>query len=468
MVQYVDVVNKIMTSRRFGKAKGVDVSREILDKLNRPEKEMKIIHVAGTNGKGSTCAFINGALTSMGYKVGLFTSPHLIDFTERIQINGECISEENVVEYANLIFSLELYNSPTMFDYCLCIALMHFQREKCDYVVLETGLGGLYDSTNAIITIPKVTIITNISKEHTAILGDTIEDISRNKAGIIKKGTCVVLSNMPYVANEVIKEEAKRRKALDVINARELEEFENDFVFEKNIGAKKFNDYISSTYQKYNSAAAIEAILLLFSRDKDGFIEKYMNAMKDKTTEKCTNSCDGKCDICKSLSLEEWFYNCLFDGINKTIWPGRFEQHRNLIIDGAHNPDGFKKLKESLLEQYQNASFKFIVGVLADKDFRNGIKEIKELADKVYTVTIDDDRAKMGEELRDELRDDGFDALFIGGEDDAVEFITKNIINNDEKNIHELYNDVYVLCGSLYFVGNVKGKLCKLEQEQKL
>ncbi len=464
--EYEEVVNKIMYSRRFGKAKGVDVSTEMLDLLGRPCKGMNIIHVAGTNGKGSTCNFIANGLTALGFKVGLFTSPHLIDFTERIRVNNRCIPKESVLSYAKKLFLLDLKLEPTMFDYCFAMALLYFRDEKCDFVVIETGLGGTFDSTNAMIKSPFATVITNISFDHTAILGDTLEEIASNKAGVIKNDTSLVIARMPEKARNVLLDKSKNVELHSLVDLNDKKMYkETDTFFEKYSSSEV--SYILDTYQKENVYAAIATLNVIFEKKRDLVITNYMEFVKNSQDEACVNGCDGKCSECTTNdSLEDWFGKNIVNALNNTTWPGRFEVMGNVIIDGAHNPDGFRALKESLLRRYigVDVSFNFVVGVLADKDFIKGLEYIKDISTKVYTVTIDDPRAKDGRELADELLELGYDSSFLGEEIDAAKLILENVNNSSENMSKELYN-VYVFCGSLYFVGKVKGKLCQLQQE---
>ena len=183
---YQQVVDTIENKRRFGKACGKEVTEELLELLGHPEEGMKILHIAGTNGKGSTAAFATSILMQQGYSVGTFTSPHLVKFNERIMVQGQQISDEDVTRIGTLLLELTPELEPTMFDYCLAMGLIYFKEKNISHMVLETGLGGAKDSSSGLQTIPEVCAITSIGLEHTAILGDTIEKIAKEKAGIIK------------------------------------------------------------------------------------------------------------------------------------------------------------------------------------------------------------------------------------------------------------------------------------------
>ena len=202
---YKEVIDRIENTRRFGKYTGLEVSKHILERLGNPQSGIPFVHIAGTNGKGSTTAFLCSILQQTGKKIGMFTSPHLITFRERIRINGEYISEEDVTRLGNLLLNTEFELPPTMFDYCLAMAVLYFKEQQCDLMVIETGIGGRYDSTNALGT-PLVAVITKIGFDHTAVLGDTLEEIAGEKAGIIKKGCQVVTTIQQPSIKEVLLE----------------------------------------------------------------------------------------------------------------------------------------------------------------------------------------------------------------------------------------------------------------------
>ena len=203
---YNEIVNSLDSISQFASSTGLERGRQLLHDMNNPEKSLKIIHVAGTNGKGSVCAYIAGILQHNGYKTGLFTSPHLDDITERIRINGIMISQE---DFEEAYWYVEEHRTQELayFDYLFGMAMYYYSKHDVDYVVMETGLGGKLDATNAVDN-PVVSVITTISLEHTAILGDTIEKIANEKAGIIKPGIPVVCSGIVKEAADVIRKRA--------------------------------------------------------------------------------------------------------------------------------------------------------------------------------------------------------------------------------------------------------------------
>ena len=203
-MEYEEIVTAIMGRRRFGKACGRQVAEELLARLNCPERGMRVIHIAGTNGKGSTAAFVSSILQAAGFCVGQFTSPHLVDFTERIQVNGRQISREDAARLGQRLLDLPMELECTMFDLCLGMALLYFRERRCDFVVLETGLGGRLDSTSGLSQVPLVSVVTNIGLDHVQILGDTLEEIAAEKAGIFKPGTEAVFGKMAAAARRVL------------------------------------------------------------------------------------------------------------------------------------------------------------------------------------------------------------------------------------------------------------------------
>ena len=401
MYSYSEVRNKIENSRRFGNLPGVEVSKKMLEKLENPQQNMEFVHVAGTNGKGSVCAFMSSILKESGMKVGVFTSPHLVDFEERITVNGEYIPKEEVKRLGNMLLNMEFGVNPTMFDYCLCMAVMYFVENKCDIVILETGLGGRLDSTNCV-GIPKVSVITKIGYDHMAILGNDIKDIAKEKAGIIKKGTNLVIERQQNEVLEVIHKKAGE-EGIDNIEIVKDEDIEKVSKLPlKNKGVHQWENA---------SAAALGAKIILKEKGMD----------------------DG--DIMAFIKT----------GLCSASWPGRMELISNnpfLMIDGAHNSNGVLALKESLCSLYPNEKFHFIMGVMADKDYEEMVDILIPLAESFTTVTVESERALNALKLKDYINEQGVmvnEALNLKDALDNLSVKNKNI-----------------LFGSLYFVGEVK------------
>lgn len=391
---YQQMVTKIESMRRFGKATGLEVSTALLGKLEYPEKNMDIIHIAGTNGKGSTAAFLASLLKESGKRVGLFTSPHLITFRERIQINGNYISEDDVVFWGEKVLEAArgLEVDATMFDIALAMALLYFKSQEVEVVILETGLGGRYDSTRALSVVPKVSVITNIGFDHTAVLGNTLEEIAENKADIIRKDTVAVIAKMDEKAQKVI--------------VSHCEKLSVPYVFAMDMELDpKWELGLLGDYQKENAQNALAAY------------ESYMKGKMDQEV----------------IAL----------GLKNATHPGRLQIIQKdplVIVDGAHNPQGVSALSRSLKALYPKEKFTFVVGVLADKDYGHMMEEMLPLAKEFVTVTVESNRALQGEELARYLRERGAKAYAASSIEDA--FLREQIGKT-------------VVFGSLYFVGDV-------------
>jgi len=394
---YEQVVNTIDNKRRFGKACGRDVTLEFMEVLHHPEQGMHIIHIAGTNGKGSVAAFVSSILQAASFssnkpfKVGLFTSPHLIDYTERIQVDGKQISREDVTRIGEILLGKELKLEPTMFDYWLAMAMIYFKEQQVDYVVLETGLGGAKDSTNGLAQLPEVCAITSIGLEHTAYLGDTLAAIAGEKAGIIKEGVPVVMGQMPKEAAKVIAHKALEL-GCELIEAGEVD--------------KKIKLGLFGEYQRKNASVAMEIV------------------------------------NCLSIRINE---QTIAEGLAKAVWPGRMQiisEDPFILIDGAHNPSGVRALQDSLAAEFPNEKFSFIMAVMADKDYVEMAEIIKPITNRIYTVTVDSYRAMQARELAKSLEALGMEALACPSYERALEQAKS-------------FKDKIIVLGSLYFIGEV-------------
>ena len=411
---YIELVKKIENMRRFGKASGYEVSTQLLKALDYPEKGMDVIHIAGTNGKGSTAAFLSSILKEAGKKVGLFTSPHLVTFRERIQINGELISEEDVLRLGQKVLEAESYMplDATMFDITLAIALLYFKEQKVDVVVLETGLGGAKDSTRALCHPPKVAVITNIGFDHTQVLGNTLTEIAENKAGIIRPGCFTVIANMAEEAKAVLESTCQ---SLCVPYG-----FSKDVTLEDGISLGLLGEYQKENAQNSVLAAGVYLNGSAFSYElkelEDGDFSKLLDETKKRA---------------------------FLNGLKNARHPGRMEilsKDPFVMVDGAHNPQGVSALSKSLVALYPGEKFVFVVGVLADKDYGHMMEEMLPIAEEFVTVTVESERALQGEELAGYLRDKGAKATSASSIDEAFS---------------EKRNGKTVVFGSLYFVGDV-------------
>ena len=426
---YEAVVNKIENIRRFGNLAGAEIMTHMLGVLGNPQEQMRFIHIAGTNGKGSVSAFLCEILSKAGLKVGVFTSPHLVDFRERICINGKMIEKERVRELGERLLKQEFDVCPTMFDYCLAMALLYFKEEQCDAVILETGLGGKLDSTNAVGT-PEVSVITKIGYDHMAILGETLEEIAAEKAGIIKPGTTLVMESQKEEALSVLLKTAEQA-GVQTCHVICPEEF-RDCRYEDGMQNFSYGKYgelcmkMLGVHQFENAAAAVVAA--------EAFLEKC--SMRGK-----------KEDGFHEAEKQEWIATSIREGIYRTRWQGRMEILRKqpfLMVDGAHNSNGVKALKESLMALFPGEKFHFVMGVMADKDYEKMIEELLPLAIDFKTVTVESTRALQAEKLAACIREKGVQAecandvkscFFAGNADEAHKTIA---------------------FGSLYFIGEIE------------
>ena len=389
----------------------------MLEKLGRPQQNMSVIHIAGTNGKGSVSAFLCSILKEAGIRTGMFTSPHLVDFRERICVDGQMISREEVTKLGNMLLEEDFGTVPTMFDYCLAMALLYYRDRQCQAAVIETGLGGRLDSTNAI-GVPEVTVVTKIGYDHMAVLGDTLDKITAEKAGIIKKGTKLVLESQEKDAMDVLLETAEKEavteiKIADMHDVTECR-YENGRQYFSYQKYKNFEMAMLGVHQYENAAAAILAAEIF---------------LKDR-----------------GISDEKAEYY-IREGIKKTRWEGRMEilsREPFFMVDGAHNGNGVAALAESLRTLFPGEKFHFVMGVMADKNYEEMIEELLPLALDFKTVTVESERALAAQELSEKIRAKGicdagllhsFDELMPGRLDVAHKTIA---------------------FGSLYFVGEIE------------
>ncbi len=409
---YKQILDKIENTRRFGNEPGVTVTEQVIKILKengKLKRDIPFIHVAGTNGKGSVCAFLTSILIENDYKVGTFVSPHLIDFEERIQVSGQMISKADVTRLGNYLVDIDFGIGLTMFDYCLAMALLYFEEQKCDYMIIETGLGGRLDSTNAI-GLPAAEVIAKIGYDHMSILGNDIADIAAEKAGIIKPYTTVIVEKQDPRALIVIEKTAQKQHA-NVICVEDAD-------------IKRCSHYelkLHGKYQWENAAAAELAARHLLN-----------GITREKT-------------IGLSRNIKESDQDRIRKGLEHAIWPGRMEilsTEPFLMVDGAHNSNGVEALKESLMHMYPGGKFRFFMGVMADKDYDVMVRDILPLATDFYTVTPESNRALQASELAAFVRDEGVKATELSDERQIAEHLSHDIKN--------------IAFGSLYFIGELK------------
>lgn len=412
---YEEALEFIRATSWLGCRPGLERITELMHRLGDPQDQLRYIHITGTNGKGSTAAMLASVLTEAGYQVGLFTSPHLVRYNERIKINGADISNEDfcrVAEQAKACAD-DMLDQPTEFELITAMALLYFYQQQCSIVVLEVGLGGRLDATN-IIPAPEAAVITNLGLEHTEILGDTIEKIAAEKGGIIKSGCVAVCYDSSPKALGVLKNLCEE-KSVPLIRS----DFSNLQLLSRSVDGQRFNWkdlndlYIPllGDHQLQNAALVLDTVDVL--RDR-GWI------MLD---------------------------SCIREGLKKTCWPARFEvlgREPLFILDGGHNPQCVKALVHSIAPCLPCQNVTFLMGVLADKDYDSMIAMVAPLAKRFICVTPDSPRAMSAADLAELLKRNGKDATPCENIQSAIQACLA-------------YDDGPVVAfGSLYMAGEIR------------
>lgn len=403
-----------------GSIPGLGRTQELLEKMGNPEKKLKFVHIAGTNGKGSTAAMTASILSKAGYRTGLYTSPYIYRFHERIQVDGVEISDEDLTEITEYVKPLadSMAQSPTEFELVCCIAFEYFYRKKCEIVVLEVGMGGAWDATN-VIEVPEVAVITNIGLDHTEYLGDTVEKIAETKSGIFKPhGHAVVYRSTPSVEAVYERVCAERDVSLRkadfeglVLKAHTLEGQVFDCGSRKNLVLPLLGDH-----QLHNASVVLS--------------------------------------IADTLIGEGWNISeqNIYDGIRDVRWPGRFDivcRKPLFIIDGGHNPQCIEALVKNIQDYLAGKKVVALTGVLADKDYADMYKPVMPLVDRFVCITPPNPRKLEAEQLARYLRQAGAQAQ-----------ASESILDGVKKAMDLAGEDGVVLCfGSLYSIGGIRDAL---------
>ncbi len=420
-MNYDEAIQYIHNTLKFGSKLGLHNMSVLLNLMGNPQDKLKYVHVAGTNGKGSTVAFISSILMEAGYRTGVYVSPFIQRFTERIRVGNDEISHEELAEITTFVKvsvdkMLEMgENHPTEFEIVTAVAFEYYYRKNCDIVVLEVGLGGRFDSTN-IINTPELAVITTISYDHTDILGKTLPEIAYEKAGIIKQGGDVILYEQSTEVEQVFEKACTERSAnlyKTLLSDIELNEYSIDGQSFSLGMLKELKIRLLGKHQIYNAAVAVKAAELLKNR---------------------------------GYNIPE---DALRKGLLKAKWPGRFEViFRNpvVIIDGAHNLEGATVLKNALGEYFAGRPITYIMGVLSDKDYLSMMNVVLPGCKRLYTVTPDSPRALSAVELAK-----------------AAEGYCKNVHISDtiEEAVRTCIHSASpeeIICafGSLYYIGIVR------------
>lgn len=400
----------------MGSRPGLERTQELLKRLGNPEKQVKYVHIAGTNGKGSTAAMTASILQKAGYRVGLYTSPFINKFHERMQVNGEMISDEDLVKATEYVLphaeAMEAH--PTEFELVSCVAFLYFAWQKCDVVVLEVGMGGELDSTNVIET-PLVSVITNIGLDHTEVLGDTLEKIASAKAGIIKGGHTVI-----YRAQESV-EKVFEDKCASVGSQLLKADFDSIHLKSHGLDGQVFD------------ACGYEDIHL-----------PLLGAHQMK-------NCAVVLTVVEALKAQGYRISRenVYDGLRDVSWPGRFELLRRdplFLVDGGHNPQCIEALADNIRDYLMGRPLTVLTGVLADKDYHCMYKNVAPYVDQFVTVTPDSPRAMSAEDLKTYLSQFGKPITPCASVKEGVSLA-----------IQKAGKDGVVLAyGSLYMVGEIR------------
>ena len=426
-------IEKIHEFSKFGSVLGLERMTELLSLLGDPQDQLKVIHVAGTNGKGSVCRYIYSVLLEEGYKTGIYISPFIENFNERIEIDQVCINDEDLAAYTDRVLEAvsimikEGLQSPTEFEVITALALLYFKEKACDYVVLEVGLGGSGDSTN-VCREPLMTVITSISIDHMDRLGNTIEEIAAEKAGIIKDGCPVVTSASDARALRVIERTAEEHKSMffETTNLpiRITEEGISGSCFDVDVQGVSFEGVRIAMAGRHQIDNAVAAMCALSIMEERGDVRVSRRA--------------------------------LYAGLAAARQPGRMEVFAEekspiTIIDGAHNPDGAKALKEAIGSFCTDKKILMVIGVLADKDVKGMMDHFTDMTEDFIVTQPDNPRRLKAESLADMLRSRGCTCI----EAPDIKQAYKEACQRKDK------YDVIIYAGSLYMIGKVRTMIRK-------
>lgn len=427
---YKEAISYINQSNVFGSILGLESIVELLNKLDNPQDKLKVIHIAGTNGKGSTAAFISGVLSQAGYRVGRYISPAVFDYNEIIQIEdrnkSEYITEDGIAKSINIIKAKceELFNQgyrhPTTFEIETAMAFMYFLDQKVDFVILEAGLGGRLDATN-VVEKPLCSVFTSISLDHMDYLGETLEEIVIEKSAIIRdNSTAIVIEQNPIIL-EMIENDCNKKQSKYILAECNDENIldinyilkQTSFSLKTNEGIEEYGIKLLGKHQIKNVVLAIKVI-------------KYLISIGHTITD-----------------------NDIKEGISGVSWPGRFEiisEQPYFVIDGAHNPEAALMLKESVELYFKDKNIVLILGVLADKDYIGILSSLSQISNKIITVTPKSPRALKASELAIEASKHCQNVLIADSIINALEDAYNGI--ND--------NDLIIACGTLTFLKEIK------------
>lgn len=423
-MNYEETIAYIHSAYWKGTKDGLTRTRELLELLGNPQNELQFIHVAGTNGKGSTCAMLASILQAAGYRTGLYTSPFVNRFNERIALNGTPISDHDLVALFERLRPIVdgMKYPPSEFELITCAAMLYYKEQKCDVVVLEVGMGGEFDSTNVIKT-PLLTIITAMGFDHMKYLGNTMTEIASAKAGIIKPGGTTLIYGENPEADKVFRDTCARMGSRLVItdHSRIIDHAHTLRGHDLSFGRyAHIHLPLIGSHQVKNAAVVLSAVEEL----KKG-----------------------------GLSIPD---AAVYEGMAKVKWPARMEllsEKPVFLLDGGHNPHGFRAAALTLRELFPDQMITVMMGVMADKDHGDMIRELLPLAKRFITVQPDSPRAMTAEALAEEIRSLGGEAEPAG----TVENGVKLLLNGTKD------NDILLAIGSLYMSGAIRTAMGKGE-----
>lgn len=420
------IIDRIHEFNRFGMVLGLDRMEELLRRLGNPQDDLKVIHVAGTNGKGSVSKYLEEGLSACGYKMGIYTSPYIETFNERIRYDGADISDEDLEYYGQKVVSAaeamvaDGLDSPTEFEVVTAIAFLYFAGRQADITILEVGLGGIGDSTN-VVKSPLASVITSISYDHMAQLGSSLAEIAVNKAGIIKTG-CPVIANVPQRdAAKIIarKAYAMGSRLYDISGIRAAVSDETPFSqkVSMELYEKSYSDVEISMVGRHQAENLKTALATLEILRKSGAVKLDREA--------------------------------LYEGLKRARQPGRFEvisEDPLVIIDGAHNEAGAQALQETMAQHFAGKKILLVAGILADKEIDSIVKFLTKITDHIIVTEPDNPRKLAAEKLAGHVADFGVAAEAVPDVEAAV---------HRAKELADGY-DVILFAGSLYLIGDVR------------
>jgi dihydrofolate synthase / folylpolyglutamate synthase len=444
-MNYDETIRYLYNLQKQGIKFGLQNISRLLSALHNPHKSFLTVHVGGTNGKGSTSAMIASVLRTAGLTVGLFTSPHLISFTERIRVNGEEITENDVIrltaEIRNIVSGFDEF-SPTFFEVVTAIAMLHFKRNKIDIAVMEVGMGGRLDATNIIM--PEVSVITNIGYDHKEFLGDTLREIAREKAGIIKENVPVVISYQEKEVLDVIEMTADEKHADLYLYGRDFASLlKNGGISGLCFDYRESDSFaihdlilpLTGEHQMHNASLAIKAVELIYARRQKPASNRYSSLMT---------------------------HHCIREGLKNVQWPGRLEYIQEdppILIDAAHNPAAAEALasalKRNFLERYKKIII--ILGIMADKDIKGIMEPLLPLASEVILTAPSYSRAASPERLADIAHSLGFPEVQIAPS--VKDSVDAAIIKCKNQSLITHHSSLVLITGSFYTIGEAKEAL---------